>query len=364
MTTNQIAHQRLHNQHIAGPGFSTPADVVRWLGAVQAQDYPAGKWAVGLRAPSLSDDEVERAITNGEVLRTHVMRPTWHLVAPEDIRWLQALTAPRVKVAISNWARRMELDEAFLARTHILIEQALQGGNHLTRPEIAAVLNQAGIPTDPLRLTNIVMQAELDALICSGPRKGHEITYALLEERVPQTRPLAYDEALAELTRRYFTSHGPATVKDFVWWSGLTTAQARSGLEMIKTQLIQEVFDGKTYWFPEPAPSTGDTSSSAGAPGAYLLPNYDEYIVAYADRTAAYDDIPADKLDARGNVLFNHTILINGWVVGIWKRTLKKAEVVIEATPFASLSESESQVVTAAAERYGRFLHLPATVKL
>ena len=250
MANTGIAHRRLLNQRIAQPTFKKPVEVVNWLGAVQAQDFGAAKWAVGLRMAGGNDLEVEQAVNEGTILRTHVLRPTWHFVTPADIRWLLALTGPRVNAANATWYRQLELDEAVFRQTNKLIEKALEGGKQLTRPELATILQQAGIAAqDTVRLSFIVMRAELDGLICNGANQGKQITYALLEERVPPVRPLTREEALAEITRRYFISHGPATIADFGWWSGLTAADARAGLKLVEDEIEHEVIDGQTFWF-------------------------------------------------------------------------------------------------------------------
>ena len=354
MTNLDIAQQRLHNQLITGQTFEKPDDVVKWLCAVQAQDYAAAKWAVGLRLQDATDESIEQAFADGTILRTHVMRPTWHFVSPADIRWLLVLTAPRVKATIAYYDRTHGLDDTVFTQTNALLAKALQGGKQLTRAELVPVLQQAGIATDNLqRIGHVIMHAELDGVICSGARRGKQFTYALLDERAPQARTLDHDEALAEFASRYFTSHGPATLQDFVWWSGLSTADARAGLEMVKTQLIQEAVDGQTYWFSMSTPSAQDIAQNA-----YLLPNFDEYIVGYTDRSAIFDTSHTQKLDARGNVLFNHTIVLDGRVIGTWKRTLKKDTVILSPTLFTPLNEAESRAFASSAHRYGEFLGL------
>jgi hypothetical protein len=241
MRPSDIPHARLHHQRLTSPRFKEPVDVVRWLGAVQAQEYAAAKWAIGQRMRRATDDAVERALSEGSILRTHVLRPTWHFVAPEDIRWMLELTGPRIKATIASYARNVSLDEVTFKRSQKVMERALRGGRHLTRSALRQTFQRAGIPTNGIRAVLMLMRAELDGLICSGPRAGKEFTYALLEERVPRSQPLTRDEALRELTRRYFTSRGPATLQDFVWWSGLTTADARSGIEMAGSDLSHDM---------------------------------------------------------------------------------------------------------------------------
>ncbi len=353
MAQFDIARLRLENQCISRSTFTDPAAVVQWLGAVQAQDYAAAKWALGLRLPGSTDDSIEQALTAGTILRTHVMRPTWHFVLPADIRWLLALTAPRVKAAMAYGNRQSELDEALFRQSNAVLTKALQGGKQLTRPELVAALQQAGIATNDLRFVHIMMRAELDGIVCSGARQGKQFTYALLDERAPQVRPFEREEALAELVTRYFASHGPATLADFVWWSGLTMTDARAGLALASCRLHCEVIDDQSYWcasFSPPAPDF--------AQAAYLLPNYDEYIVGYTDRRAVFDASHTNHLDSRGNVLFNHTLVLDGRIVGTWKRTLKKERVIFTPNFFTPLDAPATSAFAAVAERYGAFLSL------
>ncbi len=353
-----IAHQRLHNQHIAEPTFEHPKDVVEWLGAVQAQDYAAALWAVGLRLQDVTSDDLEQAFADGTILRTHVMRPTWHFVSPADIGWLLALTAPRVNAANASRYRQLELDEIIFGRSQEALVKALQGGKQLTRPELVPVLKQAGIATDDAqRLTHLMMQAELDGIVCSGGRQGKQFTYALLEERTPQAKTLDREEALAKLVRRYFTSHGPATVHDFVWWSGLTAADARVGLQMVSSHLQYEVVDGQTYWFSASTSPAKDLSQKAS-----LLPNFDEYLVGYTDRSIVFDASHTHMLDAWGNILFHHTMVLDGRVVGTWKRTLNKDRVILTPSLFTSLGRAETDAFALSANHYGAFLDRSATL--
>ncbi|HEY9152176.1 MAG TPA: winged helix DNA-binding domain-containing protein [Anaerolineales bacterium] len=350
-----IIRYRLQNQQLVETKFERAEDVVRWMGAVQAQDFAAAKWAVGQRTKAATDSVVEKAFADGALLRTHVMRPTWHFVAPEDIRWLLKLTAPRVHVASAYQYRRLELDQAVFKRSNHIIEKALQGGKQLTRDELGLALKKGSIPAIDLRLTYIVMRAELDGVICSGARRGKQFTYALLDGRAPKAKTLTREEALAELTARYFRSHGPAALQDFAWWSGLMMADAKAGLEMVKSQFTHESVNDQTYWFSE--------TKSAGrkiSPAVCLLPNYDEYVVGYTDRSAIFDTANIEKLDSRGSPLMN-TIIINGQIAGIWKRTLKAKTVEIDLDPFKPLTKTEKQSLIKATERFGKFLKLHVT---
>lgn len=353
MTELDIIRQRLNNQGLEDAAFEKPEEVVAWQGAVQAQDYAGAKWALGQRMREAGDATIEQAFNAGTILRTHVMRPTWHFVTPADIRWLLVLTAPRVNMINGTMYRQLELDEALFARSNEAIAEALAGGNYLTRAELGAVLARAGILAEGIRLGYLVHRAELDAVVCSGPRRGKQFTYALLDERAPQAKILARDEALAELTQRYFTSHGPALPQDFAWWSGLTLAEVRAGLEMVKNSLLQETVDGQTYWFSPDRPVV-----KAPSPAAYLLPNYDEYLVSYRDSRHAVEPGYV-QLFMQRNVVFSHFVVVDGRVVGSWKRTFEKKTVVITLRLFEPWGEAQAQALRAAAERYGRFLGLP-----
>ena len=331
--------------------------MVSWLGAVQAQDYPGAKWALALRMRRrIVDADVERAFAAGAILRTHVMRPTWHFVAPADIRWLLSLTAPRVRIALSSYDRRLEVDAAVVKRSNKAIAKALVGGAHLTRQELRAALQKAGIAADGVqRLAHLTMHAELDGVICSGPLRAKQFTYALLDERVPAQPALPRDEALAELTRRYFTSHGPAQLRDFVWWSGLRTSDARAGLEMAQSRLAGEVIDGKQYWF-----SSSMRTLAPPPRTVYRLPLYDEYLIAYRDKSASIDAALWMPVVARDP--FSSAILLDGQVVGGWKRTLLKGKVVIAVDLPGPIKRVDERLIADATQRFGAFLGADAMV--
>ena len=352
-----VARCRLINQHIARAKFAKPEDEVRWLGAVQAQDYAAAKWSLGLRLRNAIDADIEQAFNDGRILRTHVLRPTWHFVAPADIRWLLMLTAPRVHAASAFMYRQQELDSVLFKRTNTVLTQALRGGKQLTRDELRVKLEQARVIVhNDLRMTYIVMRAELDGIICSGARRGKQFTYALLDERVPPSKTLNRDEALAELAHRFYSSRGPATVQDFSKWSGLTVADARSGLEAVRGSLHQEIFAGQTYWLAKDTPSVKVESSTA-----HLLSIYDEYLSGYKDRSAIMDASYLAKLREQGNAN-SYVVVIAGRVVGTWKRTIGKDAVVIQTKLVKSLSQTAEQAIERAATQYGKFLGLRATL--
>jgi hypothetical protein len=356
MSVLDIVRQRLHNQHLLGAPFARPDQVVQWFGAVQAQEYPGATWGIAQRMDGLTQASIDQAFADGAILRTHAMRPTWHFVAPADIRWLLRLTSPRVHALNASYYRKLGLDAAVLARGATTLGNALQAGKQLTRSELAAALEQAGIiraTDDRLRLAYLMMHAELEGLICSGTMRGKQHTYALLDERVPPARMLERDEALAELTRRYFTSHGPATVKDFAWWSGLSTADVKAGLDLNRSQLEAAVIEGQIYWFKPDTPT-----SPAALPIAHLLPAYDEYTIAYKEHSAILDPAYRQLVVAA----FGIVIAINGRIAGAWKRLIEKDHVRLSLSLFRVLSEAEQQALAAAVQRYSAFLAKPVVL--
>ncbi len=342
----QIQQMRLDQQRLTQNQLATPEEVVSWMGAVQGQDYLGTKWGLGMRTKDATDDAIEQAFNDGRILRTHVMRPTWHFVTPTDIRWLLELTAPRVQALMAPYYRQHGLDQAILARSNDVIAKTLQGGHFLTRVELGMVLQKANIAIDGSRLGFIMVNAELNAIVCSGPRCGKQFTYALLDERAPQAKSLPREEALAELILRYFTSHGPATAHDFSWWSGLTVADAKAGLAMVGAHLCHETIDGQQYWF------SGSMLPTATLPTiAFLLPTFDEFLVGFG----SFDE----SRKRGGELLFESTLVLEGQVVGSWKRTLKRDHVVVELAPFAPLGDDELAAVNRANERYERFMGMP-----
>jgi hypothetical protein len=356
-TPVDIASQRLRSHRLTGPSFSAADDVVRWLGAVQAQDYHGAKWALALRARDLTSANIDRAFDEGAILRTHVMRPTWHFVAPQDLRWLLTLTSPRVQVMNGHAYRTVELDDKVFRRAHRLIGRALSGRRAHTRSEIAAVLDKGGIPAAGLRLACIVMHAELEALICSGPLRGKQHTYMLVEERVPPAPAIARDEALATLAQRYFTSHGPATARDFSWWSGLTMVDARRAPEMSGSALKSIEIEGQRYWAAAGAAPVGRLSSTV-----HLLPNYDEHVVAYRDHGHTLDAGARLARDRTDGALGAHLIARDGRVVGGWQRSIEKTRATVATRLLTTFRPRDHRALAAAAEGYGRFLELPVTL--
>jgi hypothetical protein len=356
-----LARERLLTQRLAGPPLATAVEVVRHLGAVQAQDYPAVKWAVAQRTPGLDAAAIERELASGAILRTHVLRPTWHLVLPADVRWMLALTAPRILAQLAHAFRGLQLDARTIARASSILARAVEGGRHLTRPELAAALARGRVDaSDPRRLAYILVRAELDAVLVSGAHRGKQATHALLDERAPAAPPLDRDQALAALAVRYLAGHGPASVRDLAWWAGLNLGDARRGVAAAGP-LLARGHDGET-WYTAGAPPP---RRRATRPAALLLPNYDEYVVGYADRRALFRGAPIelDRADPRRNIVFHHPVIVDGKILGVWTRALGKT-VSLTARLFLPLRPPERAAVEAAAARYGRYLGLPVELRL
>jgi len=349
MNPTDTSTLRLRNQQIASTNFKTAKELVGWMGAMQAQDYNQAKWAIGVRLPHLTEEQIESAFNRGEIIRTHLMRPTWHFVSADDIYWLLELTAKQIKSTTKSRHRDLGLTENDLKKSKEVFVKSLEGNRSLTREELGDQLNRAEINTYEQRLPHILMDAEIDGIICNGGIQGKKQTYALLAERVPEKKTFTKDEALALLGKKYFTSHGPATLADFVWWSGLPVADARKALEMNKATLISETIGADTYWFfdsiniPTPLPDS-----------VYLLPAFDEYLISYKDRSSAIT-LKNHAKAISNNGIFRPIIVVNGQISGLWKRTNKKDTVLIELDHFRLHNSTEKQLIEKAAESFGRF---------
>jgi hypothetical protein len=353
----RIARRRMRTQHLAGPRLAAPEDVVGWLGAAQSQDYGPAKWSLGQRSDGVSDDDVEKSLADGAILRTHVLRPTWHFVLPADIGWMLELTAPRVRAQSAYHFRQQGLDEATLRKSSKKLAQALRGGNHLMRKELKAVLENAGVDAGGLRLGLILLHAELRGLICSGARRGKQHTYALLEERAPNARELDRDQALAELTLRYFTSHGPATIKDFGWWSSLKITDIKKGLEMVASQLSQEEVEGVRYWFAH-----SSRVPDADSPEVDLLQPFDEYVVAYKESRHLVD-VSGLARSIDGQYPFVDAVTHDSQLAGHWKRTSKKDELLVEIALYTPFDEAATQALHTSVFEYADFMGQRASIE-
>jgi hypothetical protein len=348
MKIAEIIQLRLYNQLLTNKKFTSPAEVVSWFGAVQSQDFEGSKWAIGQRIEGSTEAIIQQAYDKGEIIRTHLMRPTWHFVSPADIKWLLALTASRVNAACATTFRQVGLDNKIFKISNAVIEKALQKEKSLTREELKIALHKKNIRTDDIRMICLLMRAELDGLICSGTKQGKQFTYMLLDERVPASISFHKDEALAELTKRYFTSHGPATIKDFAWWSGLTITEAKKGIALISSYLLNEKIEDETFWFSSTIPIIKATKSNI-----QLLPAFDEYTVAYKNRHIL---IHPDSASRSSLEILNPVIVQKGQIIGTWKRAVDKNNITIKSNLFTPLSPSALKSLQSAAKTYAKFI--------
>ena len=353
-----IAYRRLHNQHLWGPPLDTPEDVVRSLAAMQSQEFAYARWSVAQRANGVTASVIDRAFAEGAILRIHVIRPTWHFVSPADIRWILEISAPRVHALNAFQYRQLGIDASLAARANGLFAKSLERGRQLTRTEMATELQSAGISAAGIKLACLLMHAELDGVICSGALQGKQHTYALLADRVPKAKTLDRDEALAEFTRRYFVSRGPATIKDYVDWSSLTVTMAKMGLEMVKAQLEHEVVDGRTYWFAAPSTNRPPKSTVVN-----LVQGYDEYVMSYSQSRDVLFRPEPESARPLDRTAFYHSILLGGRLIGHWRHVLEKNKVIIETQLDRPFGATEKQALKVAVEHYGKFLELPAIVR-
>jgi hypothetical protein len=359
MTLFDLARYRLSNQLIARRKFRKPGEVVAWLGAMQAQDFFGAKWSVGLRSLNATNAAIEQALADRKIVRTWPMRGTLHFVAPEDVRWMLALLTPRVIAASRRRWQQLELNTKIFSQSRKVFAQALHGGQQLTRDEMYQALERAKISTAGQRGYHLLWRNAQEGLICLGAPRGKQQTFVLLDEWVPTTQPLERDEALATLVLRYFVSHGPATLKDLGWWSGLTMKDLQTGIEMVRSKLASEVVEGKTYWMASRMPPIPHTS-----PTAYLLPSFDEYILGYTDRSPVLDPRHSKRFYSGLNFLFSPTIVIDGRVEGTWKRVIRNGRVDLALKPFNPLRRADAHALRGAVQRYGEFMNMRTSSNL
>lgn len=353
----RVATQRLASQHLASPTVKNPSDLVSLFAGVQAQDYGGAKWGIAQRTVGVTDAQIEREVGAGRILRTHVLRPTWHFVAATDIRWLLALSAPRIRASLASYDRRLGIDDEVRRRTRAVLSKELRNRKQLTRSEVAKALTEGGVHTEGTqRLAHLMMHAELDGMVCSGARRGKQFTYALVDECVPATKEMERDAALHTLATRYFTTRGPATEDDFAWWSGLRKADARAAVASID-KLDSENIDGRRHWF---LPSATKRLKSI----VRLLPAYDEYMVSYADRGAMHQRVDPKRVGEAFDFLGSYVVTIDGQIVGRCKRTVGKERLSIRLEPLTRLTGVERNAIEREAARFAAFLELPFQIEV
>lgn len=350
MKIGDIARLRLRTQRLAlaSNRFATPEEVVGWLGAVQSQEYALARWSVGQRvALRGGQSEVESAVASGRILRTHILRPTWHFVLPRDIHPMMRLTAPRWAPVVTRRHTQLDLGPADYRRALDALAGALAGGKHLTRPELGAAITAAGVAVDGQRLAFIVMAAETDLVVASGASRGITPTYSLLPDAAA---PFDRDVALTELTRRYFTSHGPATIADFTWWSSLTVADARRGLAAAGAALEKVTVEGTDYWW---AGDPTDAGTDDRSPTVHLLQGFDEYVVGYRSPRTPINLLGHGPHTALNTPSWLNGVFLDGQLIGWWRR---RAGADIETSLFLDLSRRQQGALDDAIARYMSFL--------
>jgi hypothetical protein len=347
-TLSEIALRRLHNQQLSRQAFRRPQDLVAWMGAVQGQEFGPGTWAIGLRTQGATAALVERAVDQGKILRTWPMRGTIHFVASKDARWMLELLAPRVIRKFGLYYRREKIDDATFAKSRRILVDHLRGGQRIERTALYALWQKAGISTKGSRGLFILGRLAMEGVVCFGPKAGHQPTFTLLDEFAPDAPSMDRKESLRELGRRYFTSHGPATIHDLVWWTGMKVSEAKEAAELASDDLVCAQIGERTYWMPKELP---EPSKAAG--GTYLLPTYDEYLLGYKDRSAALD--PSARPPTN---LFTATIVHEGRVLGFWRRSTAKGMVQITTDLFRPPTKARQKQIDTAAQRYGDFFGL------
>ncbi|HSD37092.1 MAG TPA: winged helix DNA-binding domain-containing protein [Rhodocyclaceae bacterium] len=349
--TEHRQHRRF-NHGFAHLASGSPADVLAWFGAMQAQDYASARWALGVRCTALSEAAVMQAIEEGRIVRTWALRNTLQLISARDVHWLIGLIGPVMLARNAARYRKYGLDAAGFEKVDAHIRIVLHGGQKLTREELFAALEQGAIDTTGMRGACILYRAALSGCICPASLRGKQQTYALLDEWVPVKNLLDRDAALGELALRYFRSHGPASLRDFAWWSGLSLIDARRGLSLARLSLREVHIGEEACWL-----SQSLLPDDAGSPSAHLLPAFDEYFLGYANRTLTLESRHFPRV-MTNNGIFRPTMLVDGEIVGIWARTLKKGAVSVASQPFRKLANDEMEALNLAARRHADFLGL------
>ena len=352
-----IARWRLHSQHLVWPYAVSAGEAVGSLLAVQAENPSQAAWAVASRTPNPDQAELAALLDDGAVVRTHVLRPTWHFVRAEDAGWLLDLTGPRLRRVTGQQLRNAHgLDDRSVGRAVTAVTQALASGGQLTRAQLADELRDRGIAGSGQMLMILLAHAELGGLICSGTVAGGERTYALMDERVPAPRRLGRTEALAELALRYFTGHGPATERDLAYWATLTLTDVRAGLAQVRDRLDSFQHDGRIFWH-----APGDAPGGPQEPAAHLLQILDETYRGYQDSRWVLDaagHVPRTRETAAGMVLADAQLL------AAMRRTISHDHVQFDLRPYRALTPAEIEALDQAASRYGEYLQLKAQITL
>ncbi|MFT3702019.1 MAG: winged helix DNA-binding domain-containing protein [Agriterribacter sp.] len=356
MKLTDIPQIRLINQQISATTFKSAKKLVGYMGAMQAQDYAMGKLAIGTRLLNATDKTIEQSINRGDIIRTHALRNTWHFVAAEDLRWMLDLFSERLKKQADTQHRQLNLSEKDFSKSNRIISKLLQDGEHVTREDIVAHLEKSKFSVNENRASHLLIRAELDGIVCRGKIISNKHTYTLLDKWVPAIKKLSREEALHKLSKTFFTSHGPATLQDFTWWSGLTITDAKSAIAMLTKDFATITVEGKQYWL----------KTIPGLPGSkltniYLLPSFDEFIIGYTDRSAV---LPTEHLKkiVSPNGIFWPTVIVNGQVTGMWKRKINPDNLIIESAYFKTHNKTVKKLIEAKADELALFWNKPVSL--
>lgn len=358
MDARDITRQRLLNQHVAKPRLKTPHEIVFHLGAVQSQDFGMGKWAIGMRLKGATERAVEAAIESGDVVRMHLLRPTWHFAARKDARWMLELTGPNIRLCMKYRDKQLELSDETVRKSNRIIEKALQAGP-VTRDKLVSALEAGGISNYDNRAAHLLMRAELDKVACNAPPLEGKQAYVLFDAWIPPAKPLKKEEALAALAQRYFSTRCPVTLRDFSWWSGLSLRDARDALEMVKAGFVVEEIGSQPWVLSTSSERTGALEADGRSAG--LLPAFDEMILSYTDRSALFGAKDGPRSVVSGGVI-KPIIVSEGQVVGTWNRQTDGEKVAVTIAPFGRLAAAVRASIERAAERYATFLGKPLEI--
>lgn len=343
-----IAIERLESQHLGSDKIRSSSKLVSWLVAIQAQEYEGAKWSIGLRLRNKSDKYVENALKSKKIVRTWVNRGTLHFVNSKDVKWMLKLLAPRLIKRNSRRYRELGLDEEILNMAETILEDAVSGNKGIRRSELREILKENNISTDGQRFAFMLQRASLDGLIHQGISVKNDPLYHSLKN-LPSTH-MTKDEALEEISKRYFYSHGPATLKDFVWWSGLTVKEAQAGLKSVEHELTKYEIGNKIYWT-----EIGRKLRDQALPNVKIIPQYDDYLLGYQDRGASIDERTKILLKQKYGI-FNPVILVNGTVTGTWKREINKNKVIFKLNHFRPLNRQENEALLTEIDDYSIFI--------
>ena len=349
MNSIELLNIRLYNHLLLSHEIEDPQGIVYWMGAMQSQALEMAKWAIGARLEDKNIEDINEVLNTGKVIRTHILRPTWHFVSAEDIHWMFDLSSPRLKPIYRSYAKASGANESLIHRTVPVIEKLLMGGKHLTRQEIGTLLSEQDLQLDDRTLHLSISYAETEGILVNGRQKGNKQTFTLLEEWVPRRETIDKEEALERLTRKFFTSHGPAAIHDFIWWSGLTITQCRQAIEMIKSDFICETINGRDFWMKNDIqiPPTDEDY-------ALLLPPFDEFVVSYQNRSEIIEDHHYAKVMTK-NGLFSPTIILNGEIIGSWKKVAQKGSPRIELSFFEKTTKKKQDLFKSEIKRLEKF---------